>query len=210
MGWDSPKATTVGGIGTLSSKYESSGNPGTVAHTPGDIGGASYGTYQLATNTGSVKSFVNYLKNVSPSMYQQLAGKKPGTAAFDSAWKKVAASNPQQFNSLQHEYMRQGTFAPAVSKIVKSTGLDVSKRSEALQSVLWSTATQHGVGGANKVFKNAGISPNMSDAEIIRRIYTERAANNGMKYFPSSSPSVRKGVVNRFKSEVNDALSMLR
>lgn len=85
----------------------------------------------------------------------------------------------------------------------------MAERSPAIQDVLWSTSVQHGSGGAANIFKNAGITDNMTDAEIIVRIYRERAANDGKKYFPSSSDAVRKSVVNRFKSELADALKML-
>lgn len=78
-----------------------------------------------------------------------------------------------------------------------------------MQNAVWSTAVQHGQSGANKVIKNAGINPNMSDAEIIRRIYTERAANNGKKYFPSSSTKIQQSVVRRFQSELKDAYKLL-
>ena len=41
-----------GQLGALSAKYESNGSAGTIANTKGDIGGASYGTYQLTTSVG--------------------------------------------------------------------------------------------------------------------------------------------------------------
>lgn len=101
-------------------------------------------------------------------------------------------------------------YVPAVKSVEKSTGLNVAGRSSALQDVLWSTSVQHGPGGAAKIFKNAGITSSMTDAQIIQRIYAERGDNNGNKYFSSSSADVRKSVVNRFKSEMVDALKMLK
>lgn len=199
----------VGGLGALSSKYESSGNPGTIARNPGDIGGASYGTYQIATNTGTMRNFLNYAASVSPSVYNALKGKTPGSSSFDEAWKKLANSNPSQFEDVQHGFIAQSHYQPAVDMIKKSTGFDATKRSPIIQDVLWSTAVQHGVNGAKNVFVNAGITPNMSDREITERIYAERAANNGNKYFRKSSEAIRKSVVNRFKSEMKDALSRL-
>src|ERR1044072_9394224 len=42
-------------LGSLSSKYETSGRgPGTVSTGSGDPGGVSYGSYQIATQTGTV------------------------------------------------------------------------------------------------------------------------------------------------------------
>lgn len=148
------------------------------------------------------------LKNTDKAAYSKLAGKVPGTAAFDAAWKSVAASN-SNFGKHQHNFIQQKYYDPAVSSVRKTIGLDVTKRSQAVQDAIWSTSVQHGSGSVAKILKNAGISPMTSDAEIIKRIYTERAAGNGTKYFPSSSTAVRNSVVKRFGNEMKDALNML-
>jgi hypothetical protein len=156
-----------------------------------------------------MKSFMNYLKKANPSMYQALARNSPGTSGFNSTWKALAKNYTDDFEALQHGFIKQSHYDPAASKIKSSLGLDLNKYSQAVQNVLWSTSVQHGSSGALNVFREAGIRPGMSDAEIIKRVYNERAANNGQKYFSRSSASVRKSVVNRFKNEMNDALSML-
>ncbi|MEN1985869.1 hypothetical protein [Paenibacillus hubeiensis] len=195
-------------IGSLASKYESSGNAGTVARTKGDHGGASYGIYQFTANQGSAKGFVQYLKNVDPSAYKTLVSHPVGSSGFDVAWKQVAASN-KNFSQYQHNYAKQVFYDPTAKSVLKNTGLDVNKRSSAVQAALWSTAVQHGQGGALRVIKNAGITPMMSDQEILRRLYAERGANNGAKYFKSSSKKIQAAVADRFKRELQDALSML-
>ena len=73
--------------------------------------------------------------------------------------------------------------------------------------MLWSTAVQHGVDGAVKVFKNAGIKPGMNAKEIINRVYNERSKVD--KYFASSSSKVKQSVKKRFEQEKMDALRML-
>ena len=45
-------------LGDLSALYESNGDPGCVSTGYGDLGGISYGAYQLASNTGSVEEFI--------------------------------------------------------------------------------------------------------------------------------------------------------
>lgn len=204
-----PNSTGLG-IGSLSKKYESNGNPGTIANNPGDIGGASYGSYQIATKTGTMNSFLNYTKTKNPSAYKSLSGKSPGSSSFNTAWKSLAKKDPEGFEELQRGFIESSHYQPAAKAIMKSTGLNVSKRSKAIQDVLWSTAVQHGVKGAEKIFKNAGITPMLSDEQIINRIYNERAAKNGNKYFSSSSAPIRNSVVKRFASERKDALSMLK
>ena len=51
-------------LGMLSEKYEG-GGAGTISTGDGDSGGISYGTYQLATNTGSARAFVEWLQERS-------------------------------------------------------------------------------------------------------------------------------------------------
>lgn len=151
---------------------------------------------------------MNFLKNNYRDFYNFLSVHKVGSSGFDTAWKVLAGSKPQ-FGSAQHAFIRASHYDPARNNVLKSTGVDINKRSRALQDVLWSTAVQHGAAGANRVFKNAGVNNKMSDKQIIEAVYNERMANNGMKYFSKSSSSIRKGVVNRFKREKQDALAML-
>lgn len=194
----------------MSKKYESGSNgPGTIANNSGDWGGYSYGTYQIATNTGTINTFMNYLKSADSSIYKRLSSYRPGTTGFNNAWKSIANTDGQRFNEIQHGFIQKTHYEPARRSIEKSLGISFSKYSKAVNDTLWSTAVQHGTSGALRVFKNAGIRNGMSDAEIIRRIYAERGANNGMKYFSSSSAQIRQSVVNRFKEEVRDALRML-
>jgi hypothetical protein len=152
---------------------------------------------------------MGYLKSANPSMYQALARSSPGSSSFNATWKALAKNYGKQFDSVQHNFIKGSHYDPAANKIRKSTGLDVNRYSSALQNVLWSTSVQHGSGGASKIFKSAGIRAGMSEAEIIRRVYAERAANGGTKYFSRSSPSIRRAVVNRFSRELQDALRML-
>ena len=48
-------------LGDLSAAYESNGNPGCVSTGAGDLGGISYGAYQLASNAGSVDAFIQWV-----------------------------------------------------------------------------------------------------------------------------------------------------
>lgn len=189
-----------GGLGSLSAKYESRGNPGTIANNKGDIGGKSYGSYQLTVNSGNAQKFADWYGGA-------LKGKKAGTAEFDRAWKAEAAKNPAKFARAQHEYIMQTFYYPAAKSVKKATGVDITEYPKAVQDVLWSTAVQHGVGGASSIFKRAGIKPGMSAEEIINRVYNERSKVN--VYFKNSSPSIKNAVKKRFTQERKDALQML-
>lgn len=152
---------------------------------------------------------MNYLKSADPGIYRRLAGYSPGSGGFNGAWKSIANTDTAKFDTLQHDFIKFSHYDPAAAKIKSSTGLDVNRYSAALQNVLWSVSVQHGAGGAASIFKNAGIRNGMSEADIIRRVYAERSAGNGSKYFSRSSSSIRKSVVRRFQNELRDALAML-
>lgn len=189
-----------GGLGSLSARYESGGNLGAIANNKGDIGGKSYGSYQLTVNSGNAQKFADWYGGA-------LKGKKAGTPAFDKAWKVEVAKNPEKFAKAQHDFIAKTHYYPAVDKVKNATGLDVTRYPKAVQDVLWSTAVQHGVDGAVKVFKNAGIKPGMNAKEIINRVYNERSKID--KYFASSSSNVKQSVKKRFEQEKMDALRML-
>lgn len=189
--------TNSGGLGSLSAKYESSGNPGAVAHTKGDKGGASYGTYQFSTTSGSAKNFAK-------SYGGALAGLTPGTKAFDNAWKAEAKKNPAKFEKAQHDYIAKNFYKPGLASIKKRTGVDLSGYPKAIQDVIWSVSVQHGQAGAGAVFKAAGIKKGDSPATIINKVYNVRK-----NFFKGSSKSIQNSVAKRFERERQDALRML-
>lgn len=191
------KTTSFLGLGSLSAKYESSGNPATVA---ADRGGNSYGTYQLSTLSGNAQKFAN-------SYGGSLKGKKPNTAAFDKAWKAEAAKNPEKFADAQHNYIKKNHYDPAANKFSSATGINVSKSSKAVKDMIWSVGVQHGSGGANSIFTRAKVNSKMSDKQIIARVYAERMRTD--VYFKSSSKSQQATLKKRFQNEMNDALKML-
>lgn len=187
-------------LGSLSAKYESSGNPATIARTKGDIGGASYGTYQLTTASGNAQKFANQYGGA-------LKGLKAGTTAFDNAWKAEAKKNPTAFKNAQHNYIEKTHYAPSAKKFESATGINLSKMPVAVKDMIWSIGVQHGSGGANNIFKNAGVKKNDSPSTIIKKVYAERKKVN--KYFASSSQKIKNSVLNRFNREEKQALSML-
>jgi|TARA_B110000858_G_scaffold196903_1_gene256882 hypothetical protein len=201
-------------LGSLSSKYESKGNPTAIGYD--STGGWSYGTYQLATKTGGMKGYLAYLSRKYPGLYEELqsVGGQPsarnGTDTFKKSWETIM-SDPSAAET-QHSYAISQYFVPAADKVTKSTGVDVRVKSKTLQDVLWSTAIQHGAGGCNRVFKNAikGCgNTNPTDDALIVAVYNERARDNGMAYFGRSRSNIRQSVVKRFNNEKLDALKSL-
>lgn len=201
-------------LGKLSAKYETGGRgPGTVSSGAGDPGGVSYGSYQMASKMGVPTRFVTQSGFPWLSDFQNL---KAGTPPFTACWKRIATSETDAFQRAQHAFIKKSHYDLLAAKILNDDGLDVNTRCGALQDVIWSTAVQHG--GATPIVHRAiaNVSTPTSDPsydeKLIRAIYAERGrkkADGNLAYFSKSSPNVQKGVANRFKNELQDALAML-
>jgi len=201
-------------LGELSAKYETGGRgPGTVSTGAGDPGGVSYGSYQMASKMGVPARFVSQAGFPWLSDFQ---GLKAGTAAFTACWKRIAAAETDAFQRAQHAFIKKSHYDLLAAKVLNEDRLDVNTRCNALQNVIWSTAVQHG--GATPIIHRAIAKVSVPatdpsyDEKLICAIYAERGrkkADGNLAYFSKSSPGVQKGVSNRFKSELQDALAML-
>jgi len=207
------KVGAAGSLGDLSERYETGGRgAGTVSTGRGDRGGASYGLYQLtSSNGGRVAEFL--ASTEGSSWAQEFKGLTPGTKEFSDKWKEVAESQPTKFGAAQHDYIARTHYVPVIEGL-EQRGFDASRRSEALREVIWSTSVQHGPGTSivrDVIF--TGVShEDVSDRQIIEAIYAERGrtdANGVLVHFSRNSVEVQRGVANRFKSEMADAVRML-
>jgi LysM repeat protein len=201
-------------LGSLSERYETSGRgPGTVSGGHGDLGGVSYGSYQLATNLGRPQQFL--LAEGAPYA-RHFAGMEPGTAAFSAAWRAVAAEHPDAFGKAQHSYILRTHYEVQRTLIRRTTGIDAALRSAALRDVIWSCAVQHGPSSSlvSRCIAALGIDPDAPDfdRELISAIYAERGRTNAdgsLVHFARSSQAVQRGVAARFAAECADALAAL-
>lgn len=201
-------------LGSLSAKYETGGRgPGTVSTGAGDRGGVSYGSYQMATKMGVPARFVTQPGFPWVQDFKDLV---PGTVQFTACWKRIAEAQTDSFQQAQHEYIKKTHYDLLAAKILTDDNIDVNSRSRALQDVVWSTAVQHG--GATPIVHRACANVTCAptdpqyDEKLIRAIYGERGRtkpDGNLAYFSSNSASVQKGVANRFKSELQDALALL-
>ncbi|WP_407353082.1 LysM peptidoglycan-binding domain-containing protein [Luteimonas sp. R10] len=216
-------------LGSLSAHYETGGRgPGTVSTGRGDIGGVSYGSYQLSTAAGRPQEF---LANEGAAWAGEFAGQRPGTPAFSQTWREVAAREPEAFGQAQHDYIERThydvqagrvesrTTVTAADGTVTTPGLDLAQHSRALQNVAWSTAVQHGpnsniVANAVNGVREAGLQdwePGF-DRAVIDAVYAERGRRNAdgeLAHFSRNSTAVQEGVANRFVDERADAIAAL-
>lgn len=205
-------------LGDLSKKYESNGDPGCISSGAGDAGGKSYGMYQLASNTGSVESYIKWLRKSGYWFAENLAEHPVGSIAFDEGWRWLAYSaNKDDFAKSQHDYIKYAYYDPAIGAL-KEADYDVERHHhEVMRDVVWSRAVQYGAGNIVEMFTDACHMlnyPNLSyvdnesfDERMIKAIYLDVCST---PEWTNGSPALREGLYNRFRSECEDALERLR
>lgn len=203
-------------IGSLAARFESGGD-GVDAIGYDDQGGTSYGTFQISSRAGTMRLFVDFLKNQAPEWARRLSAAGPFNTggrggAVPREWKRIAAEDPERFARLQQDFIADTHYVPALQEIQERTGVDVQAQSQALQEVLWSTAVQHGPRGAARIFSRAisGGGPSSGDGSqfdrtLIKKVYSARGSQ-----FSSSSPAVASAVRRRFEEEKVLALGILK
>lgn len=199
--------------GELSAVFES-GSKGPACIGYDNVGGTSYGTFQIASKTGSMDRFISYLKTEAPDLARRLdrgvfnTGSKRGIVP--NIWKRIAAEQPKRFGDLQRAFIRHDHYAPARDKILTQTGVDINKAPVAIREVLWSTSVQHGPTGAARIFNKAIGASKLKNGEtnferLVSKVYASR-----QHQFGSSSSRVRHSVQSRLRKEQSIALSMLK
>ena len=194
-------------LGDLSAQYESNGDAGAISDASGDAGGTSYGAYQFAANAGVPQDFVKWLAEQGYGLAVVLAeAGESGTGEFNEAWRQVADNDPEGFLAMQHDYVRQQYYEPAV-QLLRSLGFDADGRSAAIREVIWSAAVQYGPYWVADLFQEAGgpALTVMDDATLIQNIYAVRASDE----WTDGSPALRPGLRERFAAECGQALAML-
>lgn len=198
-------------MGILSAMYESRGAIDAIGYD--GRGGTSYGMYQIASGVGTMGRFMNYLETKAPDLAGRLGASGPANTGgrqggMTGEWKRIASEQPKRFEALQHEFIRDTHYVPALKSITLSTGQDMASRSQAVREVLWSTAVQHGPNGASEIFSQAldkleekGQLGN--DKALIEEVYAQR-----MTQFAGRG-KLRVAVSTRLADEKESALSML-
>lgn len=192
------------GLGSLAARYES-GNRGSSAVGWDSTGGTSYGKYQIATRTGTMDKFMEFLKTSNPQAYERLKAAGPADAGKDGAfakeWQKLAAEGG--LGTSEHDFIKKTHFDVGMKGVKNASLEQMIANSPALKEVMWSTSVQHGGGGASAIF-NRAFKPGMSEADLIKAVYAERATK-----FGSSTAQVQASVQKRFIDEQGRALAMI-
>ena len=209
-------------LGKTSEKYESGGkSPGTIndynGRAAGDLGGASYGTYQFASylpqtmNNGRARpSSKNspVLQYIGNSKYsKEFSGLLPATPEFDSKWQEIATKSSAEFKKDQHDYVKKKYYDVMVANLNRA-GLSLIQYGPAVQDLIWSTAVQFGPSRTSiftEPLKNKSL---LTDADIVKLVSEYKLSNIDV-LFKSSSESIRAGVRNRYNDEKSVLLTLI-
>ncbi|WP_027180422.1 hypothetical protein [Maridesulfovibrio bastinii] len=202
-------------LGGLTAHFES-GSQGVGAIGYDRVGGTSYGKYQIASKTGAMDDFMDFLKTKAPDLAKRLGASGPSNTGstgggMPEEWKKISSEDPAGFEALQHDFIKASHYDPAAKIIFEKTGIDINKMPEAVKEVIWSTSVQHGATGAGRMIADAVESLAESarsqgfPSNLVKEIYGERKSR-----FGSSTEAVRNSVQARLDKEENLILSMLK
>ncbi len=133
-----------------------------------------------------------------------------GELQFKNTWADLSKNN--DFLLSQQDFIIDKKLNPTLKYISDIKGINLDNRSPVIRDVLYSTATQHGEGGASHVMhrrfgRNTDVSA-LSDAELIHQIYNERSDVD--HYFKNSSKNIKDNLKKRFQKEKNKALELLK
>lgn len=196
------------GLGAIAEKYETGGRgSGTVGWDK--VGGTSYGKKQISSKTGAMTDYLKFLdKTGKGDIAKQLreAGIEKDTGSTSGkavdVWKKLAASGA--LGDSESEFLKTQSFDVA-KKGIKDKDLQARiDGSRALQEMLYSTAVQHGPGGAMAIM-NSVFKKGMSDEDLVKAVYKERGTK-----FSGSTANVQAGVLKRFGNEEKDIMALLK
>ena len=206
-------------LGNTSERYESGGKgPGTINPylQTEDRGGASYGTYQLAsylperTPSGKPRpSSKNspVLSFIATSRFKSLfEGLAPATPAFDAKWREVASTQKEAFEKDQDNYIK-GKYYDVMISNLRREGLDLTKFGPAVQDLVWSTAVQYGPGRTDLFTTPLKGKSELTDKDIVN-IVTEWKISQAPNNFKSSGSDVIASVQSRYRSERQDLLRL--
>lgn len=198
-------------LGQTSAQFETSNRgPGFISTGKGDLGGKSYGLYQLSSTQGSLAEYVGQ----STKYGAEFKGLEPASAAFDAKWKEVAARDPQGFSTDQHTFIKK-EFFDVQNEALKGRGVDLGDRGRAVQDMLWSTSVQYRgltpnvvANGLKEKFGEGYQLSKLSDEQIVGAVQDYKLAHNNTLF--SKSPDLWPGLRDRAKNEKTELTELAR
>ena len=196
--------STVGGPADFAARRESGGDIRAIGYDR--TGGTSYGTFQMSSKAGTAGNFLDYLSAKGGAHAEaaaqiraagELDGGKDGAAAL--AWKGAVESGAitremeEQFIQETHVTPALAAMSPAMQKAVEAD--------PRLQKAVFSTAVQHGAGGAQKLMARSWEKAGGDTDAFLKALYADRKTQ-----FGSSTPEVQAAAAKRMDAELSELL----
>ena len=153
-------------LGDISAYFESGNTErsvGTISYNKSDPGGKSYGKYQIATNTGTLKKYIAW--SVFTSEFQ---GVHPASSEFDAIWKRLAEEHPIEFEQDQYLFIVQTHYKP-VERAAAPLGFDINNLG--VQEALFSIGVQH---GGYKIILKEAVTLKAKGQSQVEALYNAR------------------------------------
>lgn len=178
-------------LGDISAYFESGNNGrsvGTISYNKSDPGGKSYGKYQIATKTGTLKKYIAW------SIYNaEFQGVHPASSEFDAIWKRLAAEHPIEFEQDQYNFIKTTHYNP-VERAAKPMGFDTNNFG--VQEALFSIGVQHG--GYKTILREAVVLRAKGQTQV-EALYNARAAYVNKL---ALSPQIKAALQKRYDKEL--------
>ena len=169
-------------LGTLSGLSESGHDPAAIGKD--NAGGPSYGAYQIATYTGTMNKYLNFIKNNLQyrkfyDALEKAGGNKAATLKdpnFVNEWK--ALSQNDNFNNSQYNFIINTHLRPLLNSIQNKELLNIDNRHPVVKDVLYSMSVQHGKAAQivnNTLQELQKKNTKIDDAALLRALYKKRA-----------------------------------
>lgn len=188
-----------GAPAALSAQFES-GGMGCKAIGYDKNGGTSYGTYQLSSRQGTVDDFIKWLddkghKEAAQALSQAGPADTGGKdGKFVDVWQELV-SNGLITPDMEQGFIEESHVQPALSGLSPQLQEKVQTDPK-LQQALFSTAVQHGAGGATKMFSRCWDNADGNTDAFIDALYEDRKGQ-----FASLDEATRKNVFGRLDRE---------
>ena len=208
-------------LGDLSMKYETGFRPGQEAKACGvvstglmgqgraDPGGKSYGAYQLASTVQGGQQVLAFLRMEGKAWAERFAHADPTRAGkFETAWKQIAADEPERFFQAQHDFIKRTHFDTVVAAVRRLTRVEIDSRGAAPCDAIWSMAVQHGhaaqliVATVGALRERVPLADPGYDRALINALYDRR--ENYVRALGLSDLCKK-----RYQPERRDALTLL-
>lgn len=183
-------------LGAIAAQFESRGNVATISSGAGDPGGKSYGTYQLASKTGTMKKFLESEEGKPFAERYKLDPAQIGTDQFDQSYRVAAGTDPAGFAAAQKAFITRTHFEP-VRNIAQRLGFNVDD--PRVQEALFSQSVQHSLEGNKRILEKAAQeATGAGPQEQVSALYKARGEYvKGLSLPPKTS----EAILSRYQQE---------